>query len=656
MSDGIWLGGRRTNASGRSSIQVSTIGISTVRVWDRAHGSALERKHLAFNGDSDDEELVVTLGGNATVSGEIRDLDGDLIQVPMQVRTRSQAGWQSVTTEDGTYTVPTGDRYHLHVRPVDPESTYFPSWHWHNVLPGDGVHSRGPVILTRGYHAEVQVVATDNGNAPVEGVRVFGGHPRQVSGSDGWVKTLLPPVYRLRNYPPGVSASNPNPIIPDRFRAHTSIESDRTRASGGPLDPIEVFTQLGTIATGRITGPLPGGGTGPLAGMRVTTHGGRRHLGSATTNANGEFHVLGVKHDAEYGFKTSFIVRPRHEQPYLPDVLRNQTLTTSAGSGTNPVGDIEISAAAYGSGVVVDPFGEPIDDRTVSFRARRKDRHPRWHIGRGRIDSSTGEFLTKVATRTTLEFWTRFWNQGWYRKWFADERTFEVGEAVDLEDFQLGQAPIVEFRAMTSVASAGGNASPVPGAYVELIRISDGKVMDYGWTDAGGDLQLRGPENESLKLRYSFFVYSYWILGVPFDPVFSEEFEPQETDPFTLSGQGQVTNLGDFYILSPLTAQSLETLEVFQNIDASVYRFTSYKESFVNFAAAGGRTFTLATGMTDTAEAKAVLEDSQFYYGRLLLFVENPNIVVDAAARAELSSTVSATLNDISLLIDSLEL
>ena len=111
---------------------------------------------------------------------------------------------------------------------------------------------------------------------------------------------------------------------------------------------------------------------------------------------------------------------------------------------------------------MVDPFGEPIDDRTVSFRARRKDRHPRWRIGQGRIDSSTGEFLTKVATRTTLEFWTRFWNQGWYRKWFADERTFEVGEGVDLGDFQLGQAPIVEFRAMTSVASAGGHASPFP--------------------------------------------------------------------------------------------------------------------------------------------------------------------------------------------------
>ena len=60
--------------------------------------------------------------------------------------------------------------------------------------------------------------------------------------------------------------------------------------------------------------------------------------------------------------------------------------------------------------------------------------------------------------------------------------------------------------------------------------------------------------------------------------------------------------------------------------------------------------------MTDTAAAKAVLEDSQYYYGRLLLFVENPAVVVDAAARAELSSTVSATLNDISLLIDSLEL
>ena len=64
---------------------------------------------------------------------------------------------------------------------------------------------------------------------------------------------------------------------------------------------------------------------------------------------------------------------------------------------------------------------------------------------------------------------------------------------------------------------------------------------------------------------------------MPFDPVFSEEFEPQETDPFTLTGQGQVTNLGDFYILSPLSAQSLETLQMFQNLDPSVFSSPSFK-------------------------------------------------------------------------------
>lgn len=656
MSDGIWLGGRWTNAAGQTTIQVSSTGISTVRVWDRAHGSTLERQHLAFNGSADSGELEVNLSGESTVSGTIKGLDGSLIQVPMRVYSLSQAGWRSVTTETGEYTVPTGDRYHLLVLPVDPESTYLPSWHWRNVLPSDGVHSRGPVILTRGYHAEVQVVATDNGNAPVEGVRVVGGHPGQVSGSDGWVKTLLRPVYTLRNYPPSVSPSNPNPIIPDRFRAHTSIESERTRASGGPLDPIEVFTRLGTIATGRVTGPLPGGGTGPLAGIRVTSHGGRRYLGDATTNADGKFHVVGVEHDAEYGFKTSFVVRPRHEQPYLADVLRNQTLETPASTGTNPVGDIEISAAAYGSGRVVDAFGEPIDDRTVHFRARRLDRHPRWHTGWGRISSSTGEFLTKVATRTQLMFYTRFWNQGWLRKWFKDERTFDLGDSVDLGDFQLGEAPIVEFRAITSVASAGGHASPVARAYVELIRISDGKVMDWGRTDASGDLQLRGPENEPLKLRYSFFVWSYWILGVPFDPVFSEEFEPQETDPFTLTGQGQVTNFGDFYILSPLTALSIETLEAFQNAPPGAFKYNFLKDALVAAAASGGRTLTLATGMTDTAQAKGVLEDSLHYYARLLGVVQDDDYVIDPSVRAELEATVIETINDISLLIDSLEL
>ena len=291
-SDGTWLGGRRTDHLGNVTVQVAPSGINKIRIWDRSHGSTLERKVLRLNGASDTTSLSVTLSGRTTASGEIRGLDGELVTEPMRVLTRSQMGWQRTITETGTYTVPTGDRYHLLVLPLDRESTFLPSWHWHNMLPADGIHSRGPVFLTRGYQAEVQVVSKETGDG-VPGVRVVGGWPRRSSDSEGWVKTLLRPVYTLRNYPPRVSPSNPNPIIPDHFRAHTTIESERTRESGGPLQPIEVFTQLGTIASGRVTGPRPDGTTGPLAGIRVTTHGGRRYLGDSVTNANGEFHASG---------------------------------------------------------------------------------------------------------------------------------------------------------------------------------------------------------------------------------------------------------------------------------------------------------------------------------------------------------------------------
>ncbi len=651
--DGTWLGGRRTDHLGNVTVQVAPTGINEIRVWDRSHGSTLERKVLRLNGASDTTSLSVTLSGMTTASGEIRGLDGELVTEPMRVITLSQMGWQRTITETGTYTVPTGDRYHLLVLPLDQDSTFLPSWHWHNMLPSDGVHSRGPVFLTRGYHAEVQVVSKETGDG-VQGVQVVGGWPRRSSNSDGWVKTLLRPVYTLRNYPPRVSPSNPNPIIPDHFRAHTTIESERTRESGGPLPPIEVFTQLGTIASGRVTGPRPDGTTGPLAGIRVTTHGGRRYLGDSVTNADGEFHALGIKHDSEYEFTTSFVVRPRRSQPYLADVLRNQELGTPAGSGTNPVGDIEISAAAYGRGRVVDAFGEAIDDRTVAFRARRMDRTPRWHIGWGRANAS-GEFFTKLAAQTRLIFWTRFWNQGWFRKRFDEEQTFGLGEDVALGDFQLGQAPIVEFRALTSAESAGGYASPMANAFVQLVRISDGKVMDWGRTDSSGDLQLRGPANDPLKLRFSFFVNSYWILGVPFDPVFSQAFEPQETEPFTLTGP--MTDLGDYYILSPLKSQSLEVLKVLSEVDPSVFSLGSYVQGALIVAAqSAGRLAALAEPEIDTAVAKNLLGESAALYGRVYHYLNTPGHVTDPNAQAEMSSAVAATLNDINLLIDSLEL
>ncbi len=652
-SDGTWLGGRRTDHLGNVTVQVAPSGINEIRIWDRSHGSALERKVLRLNGASDTSALSVTLNGRTTASGEIRGLDGELITEPMRVLTRSRMGWQRTITETGTYTVPTADRYHLLVLPLDRESTFLPAWHWHNVLPADGLHSRGPVVLTRGYPAEVQVVSKETGDG-VEGVRVVGGWPRRSSDSEGWVKTLLRPVYTLRNYPPRVSPSNPNPIIPDHFRALTTIESERTRESGGPLEPIEVFTQLGTIASGRVTGLRPDGTTGPLAGIRVTTHGGRRYLGDSVTNANGEFHALGVKYDPEFEFTTSFVVRPRRSQPYLPDVLRNQELSTAAGSGANPVGDIEISAAAYGSGRVVDAFGEAIDDRTVSFRARRMDRNPRWHIGWGRANAS-GEFFTKLATQTRLIFWTRFWNQGWFRKRFTDERTFSLGEQVDLGDLQLGKAPIVEFRALTSIESAGGHASPMANAFVQLVRVSDDKVMDWGRTDSGGDLQLRGPANDPLKLRFSFFVNSYWILGVPFDPVFSQAFEPQETETFTLNGP--MTDLGDYYILSPLKSQSLELSKVLSEVDPAVFTLGAYVQGALVVAAqAGGHLAVLAEPELDTSVAKNLLEESAALYGRIFNYLNTPGHVNDPSAQAEMSSAVAATLNAINLLIDSLEL
>jgi len=458
---------------------------------------------------------------------------------------------------------------------------------------------------------------------------------------------LLRAVYSLRNTPPPVSKSSPNPIIPDINRPFVIIEQDRTEASGNPLPPFRVFNQTGTVATGRVVGPLPDGTVGPISGVSITAHGGRRILGTTTTDRNGDFAVLGVKYDPTNKFTTSLWAGPSSTQPYLPVGLNNLVLTNPAFVAPSiPVGTISLPAAAFGTGQVVDPFEQPITNLTVFFNS--------WYngalIGGGRV-SSDGSYITKIAPNTRYEFFTRFWNNGWERKLFNKSASFTVGQKVQLDPVQMGKAAIVEIRTVAPAADSAGYATPITGTYVELLNASTGLVYDWRRTDSSGEAQLRGPMGVSLRLRYSFWWWTYTIGGVEYELVDSEFFLPQLSEPFTLTSN--LTDFGDVFIVSTMRTEMEALRSYLFALPPSAFVNASGQRQLLGLANTGARVATPAGARVITAQAKRLIEAGIDIYDELLSLC--PTLITDPTARDGTINRVNAVLNDLALLYASQE-
>jgi hypothetical protein len=273
-------------------------------------------------------------------------------------------------------------------------------------------------------------------------------------------------------------------------------------------------------------------------------------------------------------------------------------------------------------------------------------------VGRGRADQN-GNFATKISPNSRISFFTRFWDQRWYRKRFNQEQTFGLGEDIDLGDFELGEASIVEFRAVTSTESQGGHASPVANAYVELVRVSDGKVLDHCRTASDGKAQLRGPDATPVKLRFHFFHYSYWILGVGFESVYSDVFSPQETEAFTLDAPN--TNIGNYYITSPLKAEALAFVRLINETDPSDYGSSADRDALLLGATTAGRLAAMIEPEVDTATAQSLLEDSAALYSRIDGYFMQPGAITNPTVLAALNDALTSVINDISLLQESIE-
>lgn len=650
----VWVGRGSTDEAGQLELRMPTFGLGRFYVRDRGEDSLIQPGWSTLNLASEDGSLGLPLDSLTLIEGRVETLDGQLVDEELMVTSWNADRWCKTgraRISDGTFRIAVPERYHLRVQPVDQDSRYFPTWHWWNELPEDLVHARSPVRLTQGYFGDVQVQSVESGEG-VRGVRIYGGYPHRVTGDDGWAKDMLfRPVYTLRNYPPPVSSASPNPIIPDLMRVHQTLEEDHTVESGGPLAPLKVFTEVGTIARGKIEVPLPGGGTGPLAGVRVKAYGGRRPLGWAMTNAQGEFNVLAVKHTPEHQFTTNLLYWPRYTDPYLPAFQRGLELTADVSAGErDDVGTITLDGAAYGEGTVVDAFDQPISDRTVFYIARRRDKGPWWRLGGWRVDPE-GRFQTKVAPKMWYRFLTRFWNNTWENKVFTETYDYNIGDSIDLGRVEMGKAALVELRAVTSVADAGGSAAPIAHVYVECIDDATGRVYDWRRTDGSGEVQLRAPYNVPVRLRYSFWHYTYVVAGVGFDPVESDVFAPQLSDAFTLTAEK--TDFGDVFITSPLRHEMDAFLRFMHEAPEAAFTSNAARRALYALASTAGRIPTPAGAKLETKVAKRLV-NAGF---ELFTEVSNqiPTTITDPEVRAEAESLANAVLNDLALLLDSLE-
>jgi hypothetical protein len=650
----VYVGRGYTGADGELQLRMPTFGLGRFRVKDHAEDSLIKPGWYTVNlGDSGDS-LDLELDSLVEITGRIETLDGQPVTDDIMVTAWDADRWAKTgccLTSNGEYNITVPERYHLRFRAVDSDSRFFPTYHWWNELPDGGVHARNPARMTQGWFGDVQVRSVES-DEPVRGMRIRGGYPRRVTGDDGWAKHMLfRPVYTLRNYPPPVSSQSPNPIIPDLMRVYETIEGDRTVEASMPLEPIKVFTEVGTIAHGKVEGPLPDGGVGPLPGVRVRAYGGRRPLGWTMTDGKGEFSVLAVQYTPEHEFKTSLLMWPDRSKPYLPGYLKNLELTADIGAGEkDDVGTVTLDGAAFGHGRVVDAFGSAITDRTVFYIARRWDEAPHWYLGGWRVRPD-GTFVTKVAPRTWFRFLTRFWNNSWENKYFQQEYEYTLGQSLDLGEVEIGKTALVECRAVTSIADADGSGAPVAQVWVEVIDATNSKVYDWGRTDGSGEIQLRAPYGTELRMRFSFWHWSHSFGGVGFDKVTSEFFKPQLSEEFTLTAEK--TDFGDVFVTSPLRHEIREFLSYIYSASNGAFATSWSKRTIFELAWAAGRVATPAGQKLETATAKSLIQTGT----EMFVEVESlcSTLINDATVREEALDYSHAVLNDFALLFESLE-
>lgn len=638
-----------SDAAGEVTLTLPETGIVRLRARGGPPGVRVRPDWHVLDPGAASEPWMLELDTLEEIRGELRTLDGALVTEEVLVTAWNAddlTQTDSVVTSDGTFRVSVPERYHLRAEPVDPRSRLFPTQQWWNVLvPGVG-HARGPIVLPRGWWADVQAISFESG-APIEGVRIEGGWPEPRTGPDGWARgILLRPVYSLRGVPPPVSSEHPTPILPDLVRTGLSIEEDRTLDSGRPLEPFRLLTEGGIVAHARVVGPRPDGTVGPLPGIEVTAFGGGRPLGTATSDSRGDVHLLALRATSERPLETTLVVEPAPAVPCLPAWKPGLRLSgTPSAPGRAEAGLIELAPAAFGHGVVRDPLGRPLSDGTVSYRCARADGPPSFVLAEGTV-APNGTFWTKLAPRTELRFWTRYRDQGWQTVTLERELRFVPGQTIDLGDVTLGEAGIVSLRCVTSAADAGGSAAPMPGLTVSIEDAVSGRVYDEGRTDGSGEVQLRAPLGRQLRLRFSYWEWAWSAVGSGFDSRRSDLFEPQFTQTFTLSAAE--TDFGDVRVVSPLRRSVLLYLGYVYGLPRGAFLSQAVQVALYRLGTAVGRLPAPLGVVLDPNHARTLIETAMGVMNhstRLIRFG-----LRDPAAKAEAIRRANAVLDDLALL------
>jgi len=596
--------------------------------------------------------VELKLNSSAMISGQIQSLDGQPVDEDLLVYSYNADKWAltgKTVAVNGLFSIPVSDRYHLLVRRMTEDSRICSVNQWWNTSPSTGVHSRSPIMVTKGWFGDIQVLSKET-DLPVTGVRITGGTPSRFTDKTGWAtKMLLRPVYQMRNYPPPISSMNPDPVIPDLNRNFRPILRDRTLDENFPLRPFKVFTETGTVASGKVVGLQSNGMIGPIPGIQVHTYGGRRKLGTAWTDGNGEYSILAVRNTPEFGFKTSLLYWPSRYAPFLPGYQSNLELTNNAITG-NYLGEIELNSAAFGKGIVTDPFGSPIKDRQVFYYTRRKDNGPSFRLGGGRLDDEGG-FNTKIAPKTWFCFRTKFWDGRWENKHYTDDFSYSQSDMINLGDVMLGKTALIELRAISCRKDATESASPISSIYVDVVDAETDKVFDWRRTDSTGHVQLHAPYNRSLKLRFQFFTYSYQMGGVGFDKQTSKLFRPQESEAFTLTADK--TDFGDIYITSKLFDVMEHLIKFMDSSRVDIFSSPEIKKNLSVITWLAAITTSNVSKELDTPTAKLLLENGIDLMNLALGIIEYGVINKDAKDDAE--RIINHAVYHFGLLYDSLE-
>ena len=410
--------------AGRYRIQFGASNYSG-EYWDNARSSANATAVVVTAGQTT-PAISARLDANPTISGTVRDADGNPLQGASVYISGANTGTSVTTGVDGRYSVnylPVGDNYTIRFSP--PSGTPWLTEYWDNRASAntadtfdlsEGQQFTADASLARG--AQIKGTVTSDGSA-VSGVDVVVRQGYEVisysrTAADGtYSSTGLPPgLYKVGFVMYSYNYGESSQYLPEWYDNQVAYENADTITVAGSSDVTGIDADLaqgGTI-TGKVTAP----DNSNAASIQVSAQPvGSGNSTTTTTAADGTYSITGLRAGQ---YRVKFEEGYSSTKGYAPQWWQGAGLDTNATAisvtegATTPDINATMWSGASIAGTVTDSDGNPVSNASVSsqnptYRSTSTDANGRYTLTALAEGSHRLQISAPYGSNLISEYW-----------------------------------------------------------------------------------------------------------------------------------------------------------------------------------------------------------------------------------------------------------